>query len=143
MEFVKLLKDPNALDLNKGLLLRLDPYENNTLLYGDLIYLEAVNKAERNIFIPPGTTVQLFRYDYKDKTWVELTDSVNHYGDGITTYPAGKGGLSSAFIVVNPIIETPKEEEQIRIALTGFYLEDGKITSEGVTAFVDVKISVP
>lgn len=142
-EFVKQLQDPNVKDLNESLSLRLDPLEINSQKVGDLIYLEVINKSERGIFIPPGSTIQLFQIDNQGKTWIKVKDFVNHYGEGITTLPEGKDSISSAPLVVNPMIESPKEEAQVRIAVTGFFVENDEVTAEPATAFLDLKLTAP
>jgi hypothetical protein len=139
-EFLKLLYEPTVKDVNESLELRIDPFEKNTFKMGETIYLEAMNKSNKEIYFPANTNVQIFTYDPINKNWKEIKNSTNYYGKGITTFPVNQTGLHSVLVTIDPIIENQRKNVKIRIAVTGFIFENGQPTKDAVSSYYDLEL---
>ncbi len=139
-EFVSQLIDPNTKDINTSLKLSLHPNIKNSFNIEEITTLYITNQSDMEIFIPPGTTVQLLSRDENEKKWDSIENRVKYSGDGVTIFPTGTNKLSSTVIVVQPSFLDPKETEKVRIAVTGYIVKDGQVSQEPVSAFLDVTL---
>jgi hypothetical protein len=139
-EFIKLLYDPNVKDVNESLELRLDPFRENTLKIGEKIYLEAMNKSNKEIIFSANNNVQIFTYDPINKNWRETKNLINYYGKGYSISPVNQNGLHSVLVKIDPVIESQQKNVKIRIAVTGYIFEDGQITKDAVSSYYDLEL---
>lgn len=92
------------------------------------------------IYFPAEDNIQIFWFDRIENRWIQVENSGNYYGNGAIASPKGGEGVQSLVFDVQPVIDNSKEGN-IRIVVTGFIVKNQEVTSEPVSAYLDVHLS--
>lgn len=137
-EFVKILKVPSVKDINKSITIKRE-VDQGLFASRDVLYFTIYNQTSNYLWFPASSHVQIFIYNEDEKKWAEIQNRIQYSGDGTPIDPKG-GEMDGNPIAIIPIYEKNGKPQQIRVAVTGYIIKDGKTTNEPVSAYIDVKI---
>lgn len=136
-DFIKRLKDPSVKDINQSIQLRVDPANPGQLKSGGIINLIVSNQSKKPILFSPSFNVQIFLSPPEKNQWDEITNNIRYHGEDMVIDPKGTG-LDIGPFPIRPEFTSNGKEQQLRVAVTGYVVKDGKTTDEAVSAFIDI-----
>jgi hypothetical protein len=139
-KFTSLLKDSRVQDVNRSITLTVESMNPSVFKPLGIINLTVKNHSSKTIMFPEDCNIQLFLFSDETKSWEVIKDAVKYYKEIDIEITPSEEGLDIYPVVIRPDFESNGKEQRLRAVVTGYVVDEDKVTNEPVSAFVDFKV---